>query len=301
MAVHAPSRLSWSAVSSYAECGERYRLEKVYKVPKHSWFSTAAGTAIHNATEFIDRATVAGIDLEDAVDFAPSFKQLFDDALEDPNRGPELGFKASQKRGMKTITEQGGPNGKDYDWWLHWGPLYVQRYVQWRAIRGWEIAIMPDGRPGIELGFDFKIDETRVIGYIDRVMYDPETDSLVVLDIKSGKEPSGSLQLMTYAMGLQATYDLMPQYACFWLPASPSFYKGEEADNTGRQSALVDVSDWSMERMERLYLNAERGIRAGIFLPQVTSMCSGCPVRDFCWAVAGKRHEEIPVVDPEGE
>lgn len=295
MTVQVPSRLSWSAVSSYAECGERFRLERLFKVPKHSWWSTIAGTAIHEITEFIDRAVFAGLDLEDAADMAPTFAAVFDRIAADPREVPELGLKASQKRGMKTITEQGGPNGKDHDWWLHWGPIYVQRYVRWRGARGWEIAVMPDGRPGIELGFRFEIDGMPVLGIIDRVFYDPETESIILLDIKSGKEPAGSLQLISYVMGLLAIYGLRVRYACYWMPSSPAYYKGTEGENVGRQSMLIDVDDWSMERIEQMYRNANRGIRAGVFLPQVTSMCSGCTVRDYCFAVAGDKHAEIPV------
>lgn len=295
MSIYVPSRLSWSAVSSYAECGERFRLERMYRVPKHTWFATIAGKAIHEITEFIDRAVFGGLDLDDAAGMAPAFQAVFDRYLADPKEVPELGVKPSAaRRPQKTITENGGPNGKDYGWWVHWGPLFIDRYVRWRKASPWSIAQLPDGRPGIELEFNIEIASKRSQGFIDRILHDPATDSLILLDIKTGKKPDGALQLISYAMACEVVYGLEVPYAGFWLPIA-SGYKGSEDEHKGLLTPLTDVGNYSMERLTAMYENALRGIKAGAFVPQVTSMCSGCTVRDYCWAVAGKRAKEIPV------
>ena len=41
-------------------------------------------------------------------------------------------------------------NGEDVQFWQHDGLRQVKEYVKWIEQSGWQIATMPDGRPGIE-------------------------------------------------------------------------------------------------------------------------------------------------------
>ncbi|MGE9130925.1 PD-(D/E)XK nuclease family protein, partial [Cutibacterium sp. KBN10P07757] len=43
-----------------------------------------------------------------------------------------------------------------------------------------------------------------------------------------------------------------------------------------------------------MYSQAMKGISEGIFVPHVTALCKGCPVRDSCWAVNGKDSYRYP-------
>ena len=186
----------------------------------------------------------------------------------------------------------GGPNKKDREWWLHYGPIFVQRWMDWKREKGWRIATLPDGNPGIELGFEFEIDGLRVVGYIDRVFL-MEDGSILVVDLKMGNTPAGSLQLATYGVGIAEQYGLDADWGAFWGPG------GEDG---AKLSFPVDLSTWSHQRMTGMYRSAMRGIEAGVFLPQVSMMCKGCVVRDYCWAVAGDKAGEIPaefeILDP---
>ena len=259
-------------------------MERGYKVPTATWYATLAGSAIHEITEQWDRFEVMGLSHEEQILFSPTFAEVFTKLVAEVEaEGREI--KPSGRK-LKEIGESGGPNKKDFDWWLIYGPIFLQRWMAWKKEFGWTVMTMPNGLPGIELGFDITIGGERVIGYIDRVYQSPVT-GISVFDLKSGTQPAGSLQLKTYDLGLKRNYGVEADWGMFWMPSG-----GDE----GKLSTPVDLRSWPDERVEDMYYKAMRGIEAGIFLPQVTSMCRGCTVRDYCWAVAGEKAGELPLV-----
>lgn len=269
-----PSRLSYSSLNSYVECGERWRLERGFKLNGSTWFATIAGSAIHNITEAMDRVE-AGQDVP-----IPTFADEFERLLKiEADRGIEV--KASGAL-AKTICKSGGPNKKDKEWWLHWGPLYIESWTAWKAEQGWTIAIMPDGQLGIEVKIDSPFAGEPHLGFIDRVYVTPD-GQLVIVDLKTGKEPASKLQLGVYGSGLFRKYGIRADWACYWMAGK------------GELTPLTDITQYSEEYLDEQYAMAWRGIRAGIFLPNVTSMCVGCGVREFCRAVGGRRSVEIPI------
>lgn len=282
--IYIPPHLSWSSVSTYSECGVKWLLSRGFKVPESTWYATLAGSAIHKITEDADRAEAAGIPSERQLNFAPDFKSAFDAAIK---KATEAG-KAIKPSGkvLKSVSVTGGPNKKDYDWWLHFGPIFVQKWMDFKASKGWRIAIMPDGSPGIEVGFEIELAGVPVVGYIDRV-YTMSDGSIIVMDLKTGAVPSGSLQLVTYSAGLREAYGWEADWGVFWSP-------GNSADN-GLLSEPIELPKWNHERITQMYAQALTGIKAGVFLPHVTNLCRGCTVRDHCWAVKGELSEEIPV------
>lgn len=281
--LNSPPRLSWSSVSSYAECGERWRLERGYGKNNTTWFATVAGSALHELTEGYDRLVYAGVDEGEAWNSSPTFKSVFDRMLEEETRE----VKASG-RVAKEVGPSGGPNKKDYDWFLHYGPLFFQRYVTWRMDNmDWRILDV-DGVPGIELEFDVQFDGERVVGYIDRVFL--VDDVPVVVDLKTGKEPSGGLQLATYKVGLEEGYGITPLLGYFWMPDAPA---GKDASH-GSLSFPYDLTGFSSDYVRHMYGMARSGIQSGVFLPNVTALCKGCGVRDYCRAVMGEKRREVP-------
>jgi hypothetical protein len=291
MAFNSPPSLSYSALSLYTDCGEKYRLRRGYKINEDTWFATVAGSAIHEITEQVDRAMFDGLPLADAAEMAPDFQALFDDLLA---KLPEGTVARASGKELKNIGTTGGPNKKDHEWWLHYGPIYVQRYLNWRADTPWEQAVLPGGVPGIECRLDMGIGGEHVVGFIDRVWHDPETGDNIVMDLKTGQVPSGFLQLATYSLGLREL-GVEARWGCFWTPAAEP-EEGSGIDG-GRLGSLVDLDKYTKTRLHQMYASARRGIEAGVFLPHVTGMCGSCGVRDYCWAVAGKLCREIPTSD----
>ncbi|WP_367135763.1 PD-(D/E)XK nuclease family protein [Saccharothrix sp. HUAS TT1] len=277
MTIELPRRLSYSSLSSYAECGERWRLERGHKLNASTWFATVAGSAVHEITEAHDLIEVGR--REGAV---PSFKEVFDRLLA---KERELGreIKPSGKK-LKNIGPSGGPNKKDYDWWLVYGPLYVEKWLAWKEASDWKIAILPDGNVGIEVMINDPMADDAFLGFIDRVYVTP-AGQVVIVDLKTGSVPMSSLQLGSYSVGLWRKYGLFAEWGAYWMASD------------GELTPLKDLTAYSDEYIDEQYAMAWRGIRNGVFLPNVTSLCNGCGVRDYCRAVGGLRANELPVRD----
>lgn len=195
-----PSRLSYSSVHTYSQCGEKYRLEKLHKVDTGTWWATIAGKAIHHLTEIEDRIKLgAGSPGQRRMTFAEAMEHY----LETEGK-PGQEIKASGRK-QETVAFGGGPNKRDKDWWLEFGPQYVAAYVKWR-----DMALTPVEEGGlgwrlleIEFAFEEGFEDEAVVGYIDRVFITPE-HMIVLVDIKTGvNEPTDSLQLVTYREGFR--------------------------------------------------------------------------------------------------
>ncbi|WP_263729940.1 RecB family exonuclease [Cellulomonas sp. SG140] len=271
-----PGRLSYSALSSYAECGERWRLERGYHLDKSTWWATVAGTALHSMTEAWDRQQL-GEDVQ-----VPDFETALDIAVAvERSKGREI--KASGYK-RQSITKDGGPNKKDREWWSHWGPIYFQSYVDWRKLTKWTIPALPDGTVGIEVRIEVPFGGRDQLGFIDRVFILPD-GRIAIVDIKSGKEPSGRLQLAVYAIALERLYGIVADLGMYWMAG------------TGEIVGPFDLTAFSEEYVDHQFEMAWRGIEAGVFLPNITNMCKGCGVRDYCRAFAGSKSLSIPVKD----
>lgn len=260
-------RTSWSSLSSYMECGERWRLERVYHLDRATWFATVAGTAIHRGVEL----------METTGEMVP-FKTLFDEELAlKKEQGVEV---KPSGRYLKTMGKSGGPNKKDYNWWLHYGPQQLEAWVDWRAESDWEVLRDHDGKPMVEVEVKLLLGETVWRGYIDLVMVDGN-GNVVVVDLKTGKRPPSPLQLVSYRMALLER-GLDARFGAFFIPHERDMEQGR--DGLGEVYALTH---YSLDYLRDVYLQAQRGIEAGIFLPNVTDMCRGCSVRDHCRAAGG--------------
>ena len=274
-----PDAISYSALSLYAECGEKYRLSRGYHLGGQTWFATIAGTAIHNITQVMDLQEI-GLELNG---IPAEFKTEFDRLLEiEEGRGNEV---LPSGRVLKKIGKNGGPNKKDYDWWLVYGPKALDLWTKWKQSNGWFLLRLPDGKPGIEVAFDQPLGDggPRFRGYIDRVYVNMDGE-VIVVDLKSGKLPAGHLQLASYGLGLKQATGITARRGSYWMA------------HDGQLTSVVDLESYSEEYVNHLYALAWKGITEGIYLPNVTSNCHGCPVRDFCRGVAGKHSMSIPVV-----
>ena len=270
-----PKRLSYSSLSSYADCGEKWRLERGYKLNGATWYATLAGSAIHEVTEKMDLKELGLFDEE-----VPTFESEFRSRV---NQERKLGREIKPSgRKLKENSLAGGPNKKDFDWWLIYGPQFVQNWVDWKFLKSWTLAIMPDGSPGIEVTVRQPMGGKEHLGFIDRVYVTPDGD-LVIVDLKSGNIPTSDLQLGSYGVGLWREYGLLAEWGTYWMAS------------TGQLTMLKDLSQYSEEFIDAQYEMAWNGIQAGVFLPNVSSLCKGCGVQDYCRAVGGGSSHEVPV------
>ena len=63
---------------------------------------------------------------------------------------------------------------------------------------------------------------------------------------------------------------------------------------TGSTSEPEDMRLWPRERLDHLYRVTREQQERGLFLPKKSNMCSGCSVRDYCFAVNGAQSDTVP-------
>jgi hypothetical protein len=272
-----PAHVSFSAKNAYMECGERFRLEKVYKIPIAPGWWNVGGTAVHTLTELHDRKMM-GQDVE-----IPPFPDAFEIELERVLSKPENeGMSEDDFRSAKKGTE-------NKDFWLRNGPRYVENYLGWRVRAPWDIVMIGD-EPAIELPLQFQLlDGTLYIGYVDRLYQMRDDKSFIVVDVKSGaNKPATSDQLVDYAVGIHEQYGINPTWGTF-----------VDVRN-GQNSALVPTRRGNLEDMTYVYGGFRAARNDGFFLPNRggggfgRSQCVYCPVKDYCYAAGGGLANEVP-------
>lgn len=262
--------LSYSSLTSWLDCGERYRLERVVGVTQSPAWWFLGGSAVHTATE-----------LHDIGDAAPAVDLFHVAWTKERARidAPDSAFRSGGRRVSKDW-----PNKENDAWWLHHGPLMVQSWIDWRVNNPqWQILDIAgqsedgrDERPGIEVPFQLAYGDTQIQGYIDRVMVNTDTGQVSVVDIKSGsRDPASALQLGVYSRGLAQQYGLTATIGAYWMA---------RRGDLGHTHSLLHFTD---DRLAAWFGKAKVGIENEVFIPHVTSFCNTCAVAPHCVAVGG--------------
>lgn len=302
--IKTPSRLSFSSLSTYAECGELWRLTRGFRRPSSSWWANVGGSTVHELSELYDK----GEEL-------PSFQEVFT-KLEAEYEGVEL--LPSGKKKLSEMTFEGGPNGKDKAWWLHYGPLMVQAYIDWRNQQVDSFRII-----SIEHPFEQVVGGETLIGHIDRVEIHLPTGTLWIRDVKTGNS-GGYLQLASYREGLERETGMRADWGdLIKFRALKEKRSVPELDpETGQQRFYVkgpkkgmpkmvernvdvgvecfttrptDFTGYTSEYVENVYEMARRGIENGVFLPNARNNCRYCGVNEFCRSYGGDKGLTYPV------
>lgn len=257
--------LSYSSLSSWLDCGERFRLERVLNAPQSDAWWFIAGDAIHKATEDCDIDEVT--DEDTAHEY---FLSVWNSNLAKLDRTKPI------KAGGRATKEF--PNKEDEAFWTAKGGSMVWNWVNWREKKfaeGWQFLPMPDGRPAIEVAVQVEFPDVLVKGYVDRILVSPEGE-VVVLDLKSGsRQPASSLQLGVYALGVARNFGIQPSLGTYWMARS------------GEHTQPVSLLHYTYETVGRWFTNAKNGIEAGAFVPKVGPFCGSCAVAPYCKAVGG--------------
>lgn len=268
-----PSRISHSQLTSYMSCGEQYRLTRRRGLPDTYSWALAGGSAFHSWTEIYDQ----GIPLDPA-----SFNQFLDEqvasALKDERN---VLFNEGDIKATGRASKE-WPDKRNRDWWEHHGPIFAQKYIDWRSDP--ENELMPAGSDVlIEYEVDGELGGIGVKGFIDRLILDGPYGSPVVLDLKTGKEPATSLQLATYAVIASEQLGIEIKHGAFYLAEK------------GEISSIFDLSRYTPEIIGSMYDDARRGIKAGIYTPNPNAFCSTCPVKMYCRLYGNTPPEGVPL------
>lgn len=267
--------VSYSSLDTFQQCGEKFRLTRIYKVPQEQAYWNIGGKAFHLASEWYDQ----GSDLS----IASLWRDAWDKEMADVDTSKPL-------RAGGRATKQ-FPNKEDATWWGINGPNMVADYVKWRANIGWEILVVNDV-PMIEYEFTLVLPNAiksedaspnvLVQGYIDRVFVNNHGE-LVVCDLKTGsREPAASTQLGVYAAGIRQRLGMNPTLGAYYM------------SRKGDVGGMISLAHYTDELMSYWISTFEDSIRSERFLPHVTSMCQTCTVAPACYAVGGKPPYALP-------
>jgi hypothetical protein len=254
--------LSYSALQSLLDCGERFRLERIEQVPQTKAWWFIGGSAFHTASEYLDRG--------DVTDVTEAWETAWDQAVEHELAGVDLSTVRAGGRSSKQW-----PDKENSAWWKENGLLMLQDYAAWRAQHSWQLLETPGSNLAIEVPVQLELGQTLVKGYIDRVFV-TEDGELVIVDLKTGShKPASSLQLGVYALGVEHHLGVRPILG--------SYYMARKAELTEPTSLL----HYTPELVGSWFSRAKQTIEAELFIPHVTSLCGTCSVRDYCAAVGG--------------
>ena len=258
--------LSYSSLTSWIDCGERWRLERVMNAPQTDAWWFLGGSTVHTATELLDKG--------DERNPAAVFRSVWGEAIQDlKDRGVDF---ATVKAGGRKSNQW--PNKEDLHYWSQMGPIMVEGWVRWRDSvihKGWQFFELPDGSPAIEVPVQVEFDDVLVKGYIDRVFVNEDGEAIVV-DLKSGsRTPDSTLQLGIYALGMARNFGIQPTLG--------AYYMTRKVDIDGMNSLL----HYTPEVVGAWFSSAKRGIEAEVFIPHVGPFCGSCSVAKYCVAVGG--------------
>lgn len=249
-------------MSSWLDCGERFRLERVLGAPQQNAWWFLGGSAFHKASELLD--------LGETSDPLQAWAIAWEEELQAVK--PKEVLKAGGK------VSAAYPNKEDKLWWAAKGPQMVVDYLKWREAafeQGWQWWIMPDGKPAIEVPVFITYGDTLIKGYVDRVMVNPNGE-LVIVDLKSGSRvPESTLQLGTYARAFAHTQGVTATLGAYYMSR-----KGTLTD----AKSLLHYTD---SVLTQWYGSTKKAIENEIFIPKVGMFCGSCSVSKYCTAVGG--------------
>ena len=162
------------------------------------------------------------------------------------------------------------PNKEDVNFWQSQGPKWVEGYIAWRQLNSdWKIWKAPDGNPGIELALMPVVAGVPVKMIIDRVF--EVNGQLVICDLKTSQQtPSSSLQLGFYKLGLEQTFGVEVKWGNYYMARGNS------------TSEMVDLSEYTYDKMEYLIKQFDIARKAQVFLPNTNNCQYMCGLTAYC-------------------
>jgi len=162
------------------------------------------------------------------------------------------------------------PNKEDVTFWQTAGPKWVDAYIAWRKQNSnWKIWTAPDGNKGIELALTPVVAGVPVKMIIDRVF--EVNGELVIVDLKTSQNtPTSSLQLGFYKLGLEQTFGIEVKWGTYYMSRGNNI------------SEMVDLSEYTYDKMEYLITQFDNARKNAIFLPNTNSCQYMCGLTEYC-------------------
>lgn len=258
-----------SQVSSFAQCGEAYRLDRVAQAPSRpaAWFPH--GTAYHFAIEEWENS---GRELSQA-----ALESLFTDTYrkeiaEMRERWPEETdwLTGGNKKGWKDIEDR-----------ERIGLWQVNDYMEFALAQKdvWRILPIGDGY-ATEVKFEIQFGRVKVIGYIDQIRQ-YKTGELEVADLKTGtRAPGSAMQLGVYAKVTEQNTGIRPETGVFIKAGRPAT---EKVAAKPTKDVAHSLGEWTDELLTSMFEDMDRAEKLGLYLPNPQEGCERtCGVHEFC-------------------
>lgn len=272
---------SASQLTSYSQCGEAYRLERIARAPRRpaAWFFH--GTAVHHTIERYEesRRKLTTPQLEDI--FVDEYRRLAKEEIDKHDGNLDVFMTGGMKKPQTDMEDR-----------ERQGIYQVADYVKLAEAEADEWAIVAS-----EIHFEVDIGGIPFQGFIDQVVLNRQTNLVYPRDIKTGANmPPTPVQLVIYVRGLMEytrkaeaegrelpwRLDQIINYA-EWLKC------GRPPSKTGKTAAKpteiipMDLANWGDARLTAWVAEFDRAERAGIYLPSPSSDClRTCPVSQYC-------------------
>lgn len=262
----APKHLSFSSLSTLADCQERFRLTRVIGIREAPSWATIGGSSAHAVTEAQDLYELCGIDNGKPRDFNEALAL----ELEHQLKRNEITEDQVRVTGRKSAQ---WPDKENRKWWEVNGPAMVNRWRNWINSNGYTLWVSPDGEPGVELELSEDVAGHGFKSFVDRVLLSTD-NAIVITDLKFGaRKPSSSKQLGWYALQLSRRFGVTSDlWGTYWFGR-----EGGSSIPDHLNKYLDGRLDWEAEA-------AWDVIDRGKFLPSEGDHCNWCGVRDHCWA-----------------
>jgi hypothetical protein len=279
---------SYSQVSTISRCGMKYQLgrlsrHKLAGAERPGWGSVG-GTALHAAITAYENWFTAEPPANDPGDLLPSAAEM-----------AQMWSDAFQATIMATLAEAGpydnlqswhaSNRGREgYDWWRVEGLAMLNRYADSHGpvwAQRWALQAQ-------EFEYRMDVDGVTSHGFIDQVWTNGEPGAageLLIEDLKSGSRvPGDPLQLGEYAWALVKVKGIDPARI-----AEVAYWNARTGERTvyGDIFAAVTWDDLvfyhhAATDQKRTNAIAAREHGRTLWLPNVSSLCGGCGVRDLC-------------------
>jgi len=260
--------VSHSQVSGYLRCSKQFELERISQYPAPPAWYFIGGTAVHNATEAMDRI--------DPIPIAYSPEEIakfWSDAYEAEIEAQFLTWPADEE--WLKFGRKGSEQGHAY--WFDRGLEAVNAYWAWRLAHP-EFLL-----ESIEERFDVVIDGIQFTGRIDRVFQTPK--GRIIVDLKTGtRRPESGLQLALYRMGYELSHGLPEGHS----GASGGWFMTKDGEL--HFEPIAPFTNRVLSGILKAYL---AGVRQDVFLPNVGPACFSCAMKQACAAVSGPTPEAL--------
>ena len=261
---------SYSSVTEYMECGKRWELHRVSKVPETPAWWLILGSTVHEATEIADTSDSGDVDHMDIMEILDNQVELAKE-------------RAPIESWSRTYYDRGKNPEQMYYATFDKGCQYTDKWIQWRNDSDYDIVGV---EVPISLPFHYEADQMQyekgdIIfrGYVDRLVLERSTGKMGVVDLKTGKStPSSDMQLGWYKVGVSEDKEenwLTPSWGAYW-----------KAD-TGQLTEKVDLSKWTADLVHSYGQMFVEATDHEIFLPNLNAKCDRCPVQRACYAHSG--------------